>query len=191
MSYAARRLSPIALTFATLLIPTITAAQSPNDIPATRTNTVPRQPVFSFVLRQAGAEVVNPFASSGRREVLQLMAVGSPFRGQFRRARLDRIGQDDWSTEGWYEIRGNVIQLYHSDAAGNATGRVEVGRYLESSICLNDPENGQLLAYVYLKPASSQDTTLSQDAKVTENDEPAGTETAPSHGCAPPAEPIS
>jgi hypothetical protein len=116
--------------------------------------------VFSFVLRQEGDHILNPFGVSGRREVLQLQAGRNPHRGQFRRARLDHVGQDDWTSEGWYEIRGNIIQLYHSDASGSATGRVETGRYLENTICFNDPESGQLLAFSYLEPATATDPNL-------------------------------
>lgn len=110
--------------------------------------------VFSFVLRRAGDQTLDPFGSTGRREVLQLMAQGSPLRGRFRRARMDRVGTDGWAIEGWYEIQGDVIRLYQSDAKGDATGRVDVGRYLEHHICFADPENGSLLAFEYLAPAT-------------------------------------
>lgn len=139
----------------------IQGSDSPVDRSGARALSTSHRPViFSFVLRFAGEETLDPFGTSGRREVLQLMMGESPQRGQFRRARLDRIGKDDWAVEGWYEIRGNVIQLYHRDPNGSATGRVEVGRYLEETICFQDPENGLALAFQYLEPTTSADLAL-------------------------------
>lgn len=136
-----------------LALPIITVASSPDAARAQLHQHHSSQPtILSFVLRHAGQITLDPFASSGRREVLQLMAGPDPERGSFRRARLDRIGYDDWDVEGWYEIKGNTIQLYHHDRNGSATGRVEVGRYLENTICLQDPETGQPLAFEFLAP---------------------------------------
>lgn len=168
----------LALTLALCSLPTLAAAQDGQRQPS-RGQPAPPQPItFSFVLRQAGDDLLNPFGISGRREVLQLRARHSPLRGEFRRSRLDRLGQDDWTTAGWYEIRGNTIQLYHSDASGNATGRVEIGRYLEETICFNDPESGQLLAFSYIKPrnataASDGAGQVSESTEAEITDDPA------------------
>lgn len=136
-----------------LSLTAITVAASPDDANAQhRERHATRPAILSFVLRHAGQLTLDPFASSGRREVLQLMAGPEPERGSFRRARLDRIGDGEWIEEGWYEIRGNVIQLYHHDRNGSATGRVEIGRYLETTICLQDPDSGQPLAFEFLAP---------------------------------------
>lgn len=150
---------PLALIIALCSLPTLAIAQQDQSNTTSDQSTSAQPAIFSFILRQAGSELLSPFGVSGRREVLQLRAGHSPLRGEFRRARLDRLGQDDWTTEGWYEIRGATIQLYHSDAGGSATGRVEIGRYLENTICLSDPENGQLLAFSYLKPSTTTTAT--------------------------------
>jgi|GEM_PF-2503155 len=137
-----------------LALPLGALISSSNDALAqNRERNASRPAILSFVLRHAGHATLDPFASSGRREVLQLMAGPEPERGSFRRARLDRIGEGDWIEEGWYEIRGNVIQLYHHDRNGSATGRVDVGRYLEETICLQDPDTGLPLAFEFLAPA--------------------------------------
>lgn len=108
--------------------------------------------VYSWVLRRAGETELDPFGPSGRREVLQLTAPGRTLRGVFQRTRLDRFENGEPSREeGWYEIRGGIILLYHADERG-ATGRVETGRYLHGRICLQDPEDGGLLSYEYLEP---------------------------------------
>jgi hypothetical protein len=179
MSLVAHRLSLGILLLMALALPTALSAQNTSSEPVPEPRkprehraTSPQPIVFSFVLRQAGQVVINPFATSGRREVLQLMAGGSPLRGQFRRARLDRLGEENWSIEGWYEIRGNVIQLYHRDATGNATGRVEIGRYLENTICLDDPESEYPLAFIFLKPvtANTLDRNQGQEDSIAAND---------------------
>lgn len=136
-----------------LALPVVALASSPNDTTAqNRERPATRPAILSFVLRHAGTVILDPFGSSGRREVLQLMAGPEPERGSFRRARLDRIGDGNWIEEGWYEIRGNVIQLYHHDGNGSATGSVEVGRYLEEIICFQDPDTGLPLAFEFLAP---------------------------------------
>jgi hypothetical protein len=160
MTRTIRRRHTLASTFALCAIPTLLAAQDHQPEPASPDRTA-GPATFSFVLSKAGDDTLAPFGTTGRREVLQLQAGRTALRGQFRRARLDRLGQNDWTSSGWYEIRGGIIQLYHSDANGNATGRVEVGRYLENTICLNDLENGQPLAFSYLEPAAPATTSAS------------------------------
>lgn len=109
--------------------------------------------VYSWVLRKAGDEELDPFGASGRREVLQLLAPGRTLHGTFQRIRLDRLERGEPSREGgWYEIRGGLILLYHADGDG-ATGRVETGRYLHGRICFVDPDDGRVLAYEFLAPA--------------------------------------
>lgn len=153
MTTVQRRILAFALTFISVAsLPEIARAQL-------RENHNPEPAILSFVLRHAGQIALDPFASSGRREVLQLMAGTDPEHGSFRRARLDRIGSGDWAVEGWYEIRGNTIHLYHHDKNGSATGRVEIGRYLENTICLQDPETGQPLAFEFLDPEPASTST--------------------------------
>jgi hypothetical protein len=154
MNSAAWFLSALALGLAVPAAPRGALAQERREEQRTTGQPI----VFSFVLRRAGDKTLDPFGSTGRREVLQLMAQGSPLRGRFRRARMDRVGTDGWAVEGWYEIQGDVIRLYQSDAKGNATGRVEIGRYLERHICFADPEDGRPLAFEYLAPATGAHT---------------------------------
>lgn len=112
----------------------------------------PAPVVFSFVLRYAGPELLDPLGVSGRREVLQLIAGESAEAGRFRRARVDELENEEWSTEGWYEIRGNTIRLYYQGPDGGASGRVEVGRYHEKTICFHDRKEGVELTFYYLQP---------------------------------------
>lgn len=144
-----------ALVVALVWVPGQLQAQAASGEPARDGTAAAWRPViFAYFLRQAGEERLDPFGVEGRREVLQLMMQGSPQRGLFRRARLDRLGASDdaWREEGWYEIRGGVITLYHADAMG-ATGRIESGRYLQGRICLRDGEDGRLLVYEFEAPA--------------------------------------
>jgi hypothetical protein len=97
---------------------------------------------------------------------------------------MDRLGADVWSSEGWYEIRGNSIQLYHRDAQGGATGRVEIGRYLENTICLSDQESGELLAFEYLSPAVGESQPATGDGDPVEFVGPTRITDAPD-GCSP------
>jgi hypothetical protein len=108
--------------------------------------------VHAFVLTRAGGRTLDPFGTSGRREVIQLQALGTPFEGRFLRARLDRLGAPGgWQEEGWYQIRGDTIFLYRASPDGGIAD-VEGGRYLPGRICMVDRENGQLLEYDYLAP---------------------------------------
>lgn len=108
--------------------------------------------VFAFFLRGEGNRVLDPFGSEGRREVLQLMMLDSPERGQFARVRLDEADEEGAGRQtGWYEIRGAVITLYHMDDRG-ATGRVEHGRYMNGRICIVDGTSGRTLAYEFMAP---------------------------------------
>lgn len=193
---AVRRLSPLALLLLLAFSPAIATAQSQgsDDSPRrdereTEQTSTPAttSATFSFVLRYAGEMPLDPFGSSGRREVLQLMVGESPHRGQFRRARLDRLGHDDWAIEGWYEIRGDVIRLYHRDRNGSATGRVEVGRYLEETICFQDRVNGLVLSFQYVDPTSPSGSILdpADPDPATESIQPPPCSRAPAREPAP------
>src|SRR5690606_18702645 len=57
-----------------LALPVVALASSPNDTTAqNRERPATRPAILSFVLRHAGTVILDPFGSSGRREVLQLM----------------------------------------------------------------------------------------------------------------------
>lgn len=154
-----------------LAVPLVAFIVSPDDANAQKRDLRSLQPVVhSFVLRHAGHITLDPFASSGRREVLQLMEGRDPLRGSFRRARLHDIGDGEWVEEGWYEIKGDLIHLFHYDRNGSLTGRVEVGRYLEKVICLQDPENGEPLAFAFLAP-SRPPTRIAETGKADKTEE--------------------
>lgn len=198
MTSAVRWLVPLVFVFPSLTLTSTTFAQQSADYSPPKKPELSRQAsptpqpiIFSFVLRHAGNVALDPFGTSGRREVLQLRASATTTRGQFRRARLDRVGNDDWAAEGWYEIRGNTIQLYHRDASGNATGRVDVGRYLESTICLSDPENGEPLAFVYLEPVTGNGNGEAPNGAAPEPDGAAEVTPSYGNGCLTPGDPIS
>lgn len=173
MKSAGRWLIPLALIVTPLLVTRNAVAQSSEESGHWNSRSASQPVTFAFVLRQAGEIAIDPAAATGRREVLQLMASRSSARGQFRRSRIDHLGTDDMSSEGWYEIRGNAIQLYYRDADGGATGRVDVGRYLESMICLSDHENGEVLAFEYLAPVKSEEGSTAQIVDPAESKDPA------------------
>lgn len=134
------------------------AAQTPDSVEAAQESESWVPQVSSFVLRRAGTEILDPFGTSGRREVIQLMAQGSPLRGRFRRARMDRLDSEDWRIEGWYEIRGSTIRLYYMDEVGGASGRVDIGQYRRGLICLIDEVDGRTLSFEYLAPEGGNAT---------------------------------
>jgi len=151
MSHAWSRV-PLAVAAALVWTAGAANAQAPSGDDGTPPNWSPM--VYAYVLMADGAERLDPFGQTGRREVLQLLGQGSPARGQFLRARLDRLGSDGWRQQGWYEIDGDVITLYYMDEDGG--GRVEHGRYLHGRICFTDAEDGDALSFDYL-PAEGSD----------------------------------
>lgn len=168
--------SGIAAVAAALLAVQPAAAQAPDR---GRPTTDAWHPVvLSYFLRRAGDEVLNPFAATGRREVIQLLIDGGPLHGRFRRVRLDRMGDANGGrTDGWYQIDGAVIRLYYGSPDGTG-GRIETGRYLHDRICLTDPADGRILSYEYL-PAAAPDAPA-----------PPASPGAPEEGsCAPPGRP--